>query len=127
MDSLTYLERGDKAKVLPLYVLHGDEPFLKRQALLALRELALGVGADDFSVSVDAGNKEVFVEVVDEVETASFFHRLRLVMVENADPFVTRFRGTLEKKVGDLHETGVLVLDVKTWASQTKLYKLVGD
>ena len=127
MDSLTYLERGGKAKVLPLYVLHGDEPFLKRQVLLALRQRALGDESDDSAVSVHAGDKAVFAAVYDELQTAPFFHPRRLVMVENADPFVTRFRTTLEKKVGDLPETGVLVLDVKTWAANTKLYKLVGD
>ncbi|HMF18470.1 MAG TPA: DNA polymerase III subunit delta [Gemmataceae bacterium] len=127
MDSLTYLERGGKAKVLPLYVLHGDEPFLKRQVLLALRERILGEGADDSAVSVHAGDKATFAAVYDELETAPFFHPRRLVMVENADPFVTRFRGTLEKKVGDMPATGVLILDVKTWAANTKLYKLVGE
>jgi DNA polymerase-3 subunit delta len=127
MDSLTYLERGSKAKVLPLYVLFGDEPFLKRQVLLALRKRALGDESDDSAVSVHPGDKANFAAVYDELETAPFFHPRRLVMVENADPFVTRFRGTLEKKVGDLPATGILVLDVKTWAANTKLYKLVGD
>ena len=34
MDALTFLDRLDKAKPLPFYVLHGDESFLVRQALL---------------------------------------------------------------------------------------------
>ncbi len=127
MDSLTYLERGGKAKVLPLYVLYGDEPFLKRQVLLALRKRALGEEADDTAVSVHAGDKTTFAAVYDELQTAPFFHPRRLVVIENADPFVTNFRGTLEKKVAELPSTGVLVLDVKTWAANTRLYKLVGE
>ena len=127
MDSLIYLERGGKAKVLPLYVLHGDEPFLKRQVLLALRKRALGDESDDSAVSAYAGDKANFAAVFDELQTAPFFHPRRLIVIDNADPFVTTYRGTLEKKVANLPETGVLVLDVKTWAANTKLYKLVGD
>ena len=33
MDSLTFLERPPKGKPQPLYVLHGDEDFLKRRVL----------------------------------------------------------------------------------------------
>jgi DNA polymerase-3 subunit delta len=127
MDSLTYLERGGKAKVLPLYVLYGDEPFLKRQVLLALRTRALGEEVDDSAISVYAGDTATFAAVFDELQTAPFFYPRRLVVIENADPFVTNFRGILEKKVADLPATGILVLDVKTWAANTKLYKLVGD
>ena len=36
MDSLTFLERLDKAKPQALYVLHGDEQFLKRQVQQAI-------------------------------------------------------------------------------------------
>ena len=39
MDCLAFLERGDKAKMSPLMVLHGDEPFLKREALQLIRRL----------------------------------------------------------------------------------------
>ena len=45
MDSLTFLHGAAKAKHRPIYVLHGDESFLKRRVLAALRTLVLG--ADD--------------------------------------------------------------------------------
>ena len=127
MDSLTFLDRVSRAKVLPLYVLFGDEPFLKRQVLKAIRTLALGPEADDTAVSVHAGDKATFAGVHDELQTVPFFHPRRLVVVEAADPFVTRCRATLEKKVGQLPATGVLVLEVKAWPSNTRLYKLVGE
>ena len=41
MESLAFLESTSK-KVLPLYVLHGDEDFLKRQVLHALRTRIFG-------------------------------------------------------------------------------------
>jgi DNA polymerase-3 subunit delta len=53
------------------------------------------------------------------------------VIVENADPFVTRFRPQLEKHAasveGESDPRGVLVLDVKTWPATTKLAKQLGD
>jgi len=127
MDSLTFLDRGSKTKLLPLYVLYGDEPFLKRQVLNSLRLWALGSESGDAGMSVHAGDTATFAAVYDELETAPFFSPRRLVVIDSADPFVTAFRATLEKKVKELPETSVLVLDVKTWASNTRLYKLIGS
>jgi DNA polymerase-3 subunit delta len=127
MDSLTFLDRGEKSKLLPLYVLYGDEAFLKREVLKVLRARVLGPDGDEAGMSVQAGESATFAAVCDELETMPFFSPRRLVVIDNADPFVTRFRAVLEKKVQHLPETGVLVLDVKNWASNTRLYKLVGD
>jgi DNA polymerase III subunit delta len=127
MDSLTFLERPPKGKPQPLYVLHGDEDFLKRRVLDALKGWVLGADADDFALSTHPGDKATFAGVHDELQTVPFFGPRRLVIVENADPFITRYRATLEKAVGDLPPTGVLVLAVKTWASTTRLARLVPD
>ncbi len=124
MDALAFLTRPPE-KVGPLYVLHGDEPFLKRQALRAVRQRAVGDDADEQAVSVFPGDKATFAEVFDELDLVPFFYPRRLVLVENGDPFVTRFRGELEQKIQRLPATGVLLLDVKTWQSTTKLAKMV--
>jgi hypothetical protein len=50
MDSLAFLERAARAKPLPLYVLHGDESFLKRQTLRAIRAIVVGPDADDGAI-----------------------------------------------------------------------------
>src|SRR5687768_6391095 len=98
MEALAFLGKSS-AKVGPLYVLHGDEAFLKRHALLALRERALGAESDESVISAHPGDKAQFAAVWDELQTAPFFAPRRLVVVENADPFVTRFRALLEKKI----------------------------
>ena len=90
MEALAFLGKSN-APILPLYVLHGDESFLKRQVLLALRSRALGPDADAAAVSAHPGDKAQFAAGWDELETAPFFAAKRLVVVENADPFVTRF------------------------------------
>ncbi len=124
MDALAFLAQSS-AKIGPLYVLHGDEAFLKRHALLALRQRALGPDSDEAGVSTHPGDKAQFAGVWDELQTAPFFAPRRLVIVDNADPFVTRFRALLEKKISALPATGVLVLDVKLWPANTRLAKMV--
>ena len=47
----------------------------------------------------------------------------RMIIVENADPFVTRERARLEKfvaELGDRPATGVLVLEVASWPANTR-------
>jgi DNA polymerase III subunit delta len=126
MDIVAFLGKPP-ADAGPLYVLFGDEAFLKRQALLSIRRIAIGADADEQAVSIHAGDKATFAEVFDELDTLPFFFPRRMVVVENADPFVTKYRADLETKVGSLPATGTLVLDVKTWQSTTRLAKLVSN
>src|SRR5205807_8997760 len=111
----------------PLYGVHGDEDVLRRRVLDALKAFVLGGEGDDFSISTHPGDKATFAAVFDELQTVPFFGARRLVVVENADPFVVRNRAALEKAVGDLPATGPLVLDVKSWAANTRLAKPVPD
>ncbi|HYT92048.1 MAG TPA: DNA polymerase III subunit delta [Gemmataceae bacterium] len=125
MDSLSFLDSPPSGKPRRLYILHGDEDFLKRRVLQAIKERVLGPDGDSFGLSTNAGDKAAFAAVYDELQTVPFFGPRRLVIVENADPFITRYRDLLEKVIGDLPETGVLVLEVKSWPSNTRLYKMV--
>lgn len=127
MDGLNFVQSADKVPLQPVYVLHGDEPFIKRQVLRALRRRVLESETDSFGLSTYAGDKAVFAEVHDELATLPFLGPRRLVVIEDADPFVTRARGALEKYVA-APASGVLVLDVKTWTATTRLAKLLaGD
>lgn len=127
MDSLTFLQRAAPAKPQAIYVLAGEEDFLKRRVRTALKERILGEGADDFGFSSHPGDKADFAAIRDELDTLPFLGSRRLVVVENADPFVTRSRAMLEKYVGQPSATGVLVLEVKSWPANTRLAKLVPD
>ncbi len=123
MDSLIFLEQSGEP--LPVYVVHGEEDFLKRQVVAALRARALGDGDESFGMSVQPGDKAVWRDVHSELQTLPFLSARRLVVIENAEPFVTAFRSHLEKYVAAPASSGVLVLVVKTWPSNTKLYKLL--
>ena len=126
MDALAFL--GKKTpKLEPMYVLHGDESFLKRLVLRAIRALALGEDGDESAFSAYPGDKAAFAQVWDELESAPFFAPKRVIQIDAADPFVTKNRPLLEKKVeaDALPATGVLLLDVKTWMASTRLAKMV--
>src|SRR5258707_6624097 len=99
MDSIAFLNRIDKAKVQSVYVLHGEEAFLKRQVLAALRRLVLGPGDDGFGACTFAGDKATFSAVHGELRTLPFLAPRRFVVVENADPFVKQERARLEQYV----------------------------
>jgi DNA polymerase-3 subunit delta len=66
--------------------------------------------------------------VLDALATATLFGAARrLVIVEDADTFVSQYRGELEEYAGRPARDAVLVLDVKTWPSNTKLAKAVAS
>ena len=125
MDSLAFLERGARAKLQAVYVLQGDEDFLKRQVVRALRTLAFGSPEEEFGLSVHDGDKAAFAAVRGELETVPFLCPHRLVVIDNADPFVTRHRAALEKYVAEPAATGILVLVVKSLPANTRLAKLI--
>lgn len=131
MDALTFLDRPAHAKPQSLYVLPGDEPFLERRVLLALRRLVLGADDDGFGVSTHQGDKATWAAVLDDLQTLPMLAPRKLVVVEQADPFVSRERARLEKLVAELLKRdavrGVLVLAVSSWAGTTKLAKMTPD
>ena len=49
------------------------------------------------------------------------------MVVNGADPFVTENRATLEDYVARPKSTGVLVLEVRSWPSNTRLYKAIAE
>ena len=127
MDSLAFLERKAEKPPRPVYVLHGDERFLKRHVLTALRLRVFGPDDDGFGLSVHAGDRADFSTVSTELASVGIFTPRRLVVVEDADPFVTRERARLEKYVAAPYATGVLVLDVQSLPANTRLAKLLPD
>jgi DNA polymerase-3 subunit delta len=127
MDGLAFLDRAARASPEPIYVLHGDEDFIKRQVLAVLRKVVLESEDDSFGLTSFPGDKAVFAEVRSELETLPFAGPRRLVIVENADPFVTASRALLEKYFSQPSKNGTLVLDVKSWPATTKLAKMLGD
>jgi DNA polymerase-3 subunit delta len=122
MDALDFLE-SQSTDLAPVFAVHGDEDFLKRQVIQAIRRRVFGSQADEFGLSTYAGDSAQWPEILAELETRPFFGPLRLVIIENADPFVTLARAALEKYVAHPASTGVLVLELRSFPSTTRLAK----
>jgi DNA polymerase-3 subunit delta len=127
MDALQFLDRSAKAKRQPVFVLVGDEDFLKRQVREAILAAALGDADPVFAVSVYPGDKLDFSTVRNDLDTLPFLSPCRVVVVENADAFVTNHRPALEQYAARPSAAGVLVLDVKAFPETTKLAKALPD
>lgn len=126
LHALDYLDKPEKHSDSSIAVLFGDEPFLKRLVREKLRDQVLGGGDAELSQSTFAGPSAQLSEVLDELSTVALFGGgRRLVTVEDADEFVSRYRPALESHVAKPRGAGVLVLEVKTWPSNTRLYKAV--
>ncbi|MHB8901021.1 MAG: DNA polymerase III subunit delta [Thermoguttaceae bacterium] len=126
LPAVDYLDSPADHSLCPVNVVFGDDAFLKRHVLSNLKRQALGGGDADFSWSVFDGKTAQLAEVVDELSTIAMFGgALRLVLVENADDLITNHRASLEDYVDSPRPTGRLILEAKTFPSNTRLYKAV--
>jgi DNA polymerase-3 subunit delta len=126
LHAIDYLAAPDQYPPQPVCVVFGDEAFLRRQVLLKLREAVLAGEEADFSLTTFDGREALLRDVLEELATVAMFGGgRRLVIVEDADEFVTHYRGELEDYVARPSRSGVLVLEVNTWPATTRLYKAV--
>ncbi|HVJ85297.1 MAG TPA: DNA polymerase III subunit delta [Caulifigura sp.] len=113
---------GDAAFV----VLHGAEAALKASALAAISKAVLGDEADETSLVRLSGEAD-WARVRDELATVSMFTSRRLVVVEEADDFVSSCRGQLEIYIEKPAKKSTLVLDIKSWKKNTRLAKKLDE
>jgi DNA polymerase-3 subunit delta len=107
----------------PIYVIAGKEDSLLNargrellDELLEPSQRATGL----FSVEGDAVSAS---EVLDELRTAPFLTERRVVVVKDADKFISENRQLLERYFDNPCPTGILVLTVTNWDTRTKLAK----
>jgi DNA polymerase-3 subunit delta len=126
--ALDYLAGPAKYPARPVCVVFGDEPFLKSEVLNALRAATLSDDDGEFSWRAFVGDEADPRSVFDELATVALFGGgKRLVLIAEADDFVSAHRSLLEDYVANPRDTGVLVLDVKSWPSNTRLFKQLAE
>lgn len=126
MDASDFLD-GKKHTRQPIYALVGDEDFLKRRVLAKLQPLLIGESDPEFALSNYPGEKADFSTIRNELETLPFLCQRRVVIVDRAEPFVKEFRAQLENYFAAPSKQGVLILELKTWPTNTKLAKALPD
>ena len=128
ISALDYLAQPDKHAPQPVCAVFGDESFLRRQAILCLRAAILGGDEADFSLSTFEGRVAQFRDVHEVLSTVAMFGGDgRLAVVEQGDDFVTRYRTQLEDYVARPSRSGVLVLELDSLPSNTRLYKSIAS
>lgn len=124
MHATAYLKKTADQACGPIVVLFGGERFLKQAALRAICQKELGAAeGDDIGLVRIAGKDADLAEVTDALLTVSMWNPRQLVLVEEADEFVTKCRAGLEKYLERPAKKSVLVLEVKSWPSNTRLAK----
>lgn len=112
----------------PVVVMHGEEASLKQAAIEAISQVILGEGEDrDLNrVRLAAGDCE-WSHLRDELASVSMFGGRRVVILEDAETFISDHRPQLEAYCDKPRRTSVLVLDVKSWRKNTRLAKRVDE
>ena len=124
MDALDWLREPGKEPIRPVYAVFGDHSYLVRESIAAVARVVLPDEDRDAGISRFPGPTTPLATVLDEVCTLPFFSRRRLVVVDDADVFVTKHRKDLELYVGNPSTSGSLLLQVKQWPATTKLAQL---
>ncbi|HOM18653.1 MAG TPA: DNA polymerase III subunit delta [Thermoguttaceae bacterium] len=121
-----FLSSPPKDPAPAVCVVFGDETFFKRHAIRLLRERVVGQEEADCSLERFSGPQAEWRDVAEGLFTLPMFGpSRRLVLVEEADGFVSRYRAELEQYVDRPCAKSVLVLEVKSWPGNTRLAKAV--
>ena len=117
-------QQADKPdKLYPIYVLSGTDR--RRMIDISHHITDMVVGEDDpqLVISNHDGEKVAFPEVIDDLQTMPFLSQYRLVIISDADKFVTAYREKLEAYLEKPSETGMLMLHMKSFPGNTRLAK----
>ena len=128
MHATLYLAKKNLDRPPAVAVMFGEEAHLKQLCLARLTELVLGTGPDAAVGLVKFPGKETELKTVKaELQTVGMFASSRLVVVEDADDFVTKYRDLLEAYCLKPASRSVLVIDCKSWKSNTRLAKKIAE
>jgi DNA polymerase-3 subunit delta len=118
-----FLSKKRRGPAPPIVVVFGDEEFLHRQCAQQIKKWILGDDPDDFCYSTYDGSQVTWPSVHDELRTPPFLGDRRLIVIDDADDFVSAHRTSLEAYLAKPSTCSTLTLMVSSWPSNTKLAK----
>lgn len=107
-----------------VYAIYGKDRRLALETLQEITDRVLGDADEQVCLSRYEGAVEWGV-VLDDLCTLPFLSERRLVVIKDADAFITAYRENLEKYLDSPSETGVLVLMPESFPKTTRLAKRV--
>ncbi len=123
MHAFDFLRTKPEDALRACYAVVGEEPFLRGETLHAILKTHLGRADDDLAIDRLNGDSAQLSDVFDALREIPLFTKKRIVVLDDADGFVSAHRRELEAYVEHSAATGVLVLMVKTWPGNTRLAK----
>jgi DNA polymerase-3 subunit delta len=125
MHALEWLRESGRQSVRPVFAVFGDDPYLIRESIGAVARISVAGEEGDAAISRFPGAQTGLADVLDELFTLPFFSSRRLVVIEEADAFVSKYRSELERYVEGPSSSATLLIQSKQWLATTKLAKLV--
>lgn len=109
--------------ISPVYVVFGKDRTAILDEIDRITELVLAGADRQLSLSIYDGSAVSLADVLDELRTLPFLSARRLVIIKQADAFISENRKHLERYLDSPSSTGVLLLAPKSFASSTRLAK----
>lgn len=109
--------------IAPVYVVFGQEEFLKSLAITEILDRAVGDADRSMCISEADSATADLADVLDELRTLPFLSERRIVVVRDADSFISRYRPKLEEYLDNPSPTGVLLMECRSFPGNTKLHK----
>jgi DNA polymerase-3 subunit delta len=126
--SLKLLLSPDQYHPRGMCVIAGDDAFLRHEVRVTLIKAILGEQADQLGAEHFEGRSAEWRDVLDSLRERSLFGGdQRVVVIEDADPFVKLHREQLEGLVKHLPGGAVLILEVSSFPGNTRLAKAVAQ
>ncbi len=124
------MPKASTTKIPPIVVFYGDEEFQKAQSLQRLLNALLPPEVDrsmafceyDGSTPENQGGPTL-AAVMDDLATLPFLADRRVVLIRDADKFISAHRDKLERYLKSPAPTGTLVLACRSFEKNTRLYK----
>jgi len=124
--ALKFLQSPEVVAAKPVCVLAGDDAFLQHEVCRALTGAQDTEQGEGLSVETINGRQAQLRDVVDMLSERSLFGSGdRVVVVEDADPFVKSYREQLEAYVEKPIPRSMFILQVSSWPGNTRLAKAV--
>jgi len=121
--------RAAKAEkhVACVYVICGKDPFLVAQECETLLDRLLPPEQRPLALYQPPAEEAAIADVLDELRTLPFLAERRVVLIKDADAFISANRPQLENYFENPSPCGVLLMTVSTWAKNTRLAKKLPD
>lgn len=113
-----------KTKEIPaIFVVYGKNRRAVADQVERITDQVLGRSDRQVSLTVFEGDQAVLADVLDALRTLPFLSERRLIIIRDADGFITAYRQNLEAYLDSPSPTGVLLLVPESFPGTTRLAK----